>query len=86
MNKKTTRRGWLRTGGAASAAALMSGAGATPVSEIHEEPPKGRLHPVRRGAVHQLHGHGDEQRWFANAAPEVIEANAQCRALPREHG
>ena len=40
MSKKTTRRGWLQTGGAASAAALLSAAGATPLSEIHEEPPK----------------------------------------------
>ena len=40
MSKKTTRRGWLQTGGAASAAALLSNAGATPLSEIHEEPPK----------------------------------------------
>jgi L-seryl-tRNA(Ser) seleniumtransferase len=40
MSKKTTRRGWLQAGGIASASALMSAAGATPVSEVHEEPPK----------------------------------------------
>ncbi|HUG81152.1 MAG TPA: aminotransferase class V-fold PLP-dependent enzyme [Bryobacterales bacterium] len=40
MKRNTTRRGWLQAGGAASAAALLSAAGATPVSETHEEPPK----------------------------------------------
>ena len=40
MSDQTTRRRWLRASGAASAAALLNSAGATPVSEIHEEPPK----------------------------------------------